>query len=80
MSEGWTSEDFREHTDERKQRGIKNLAQANLAGFTRHSELHYSRTLLGDRMDYWPSRNRWRWRRKTMTGNVQQFITKRLLQ
>lgn len=42
--------------------------------WTRHHETHYSRDLLGERLDYWPGPMKWRWRGKTATGDVMQFI------
>ncbi len=47
------------------------------SGWTRHTDAHYSRTLLGDRLDYWPGPCKWRWRGTTMTGDVNQFIEAR---
>lgn len=66
---------MKRHDKERRER---NLSSADLSGFTRHTEHHYSRHLNGDRLDYWPSRNRFRWRGKTHTGDVQGFIRNRL--
>lgn len=43
-------------------------------GWTKHTDAHYSRSLLGDRLDYWPGRLKWRWRGKTQVGDVDQFI------
>lgn len=46
-------------------------------GWTRHHETHWSYELLGDRLDYWPGPMRFRWRNKTMNGDVCAFIRKR---
>lgn len=46
-------------------------------GWTRHHETHWSYMLLNDRLDYWPGPMRFRWRGKTMTGDVQEFIAAR---
>jgi len=42
--------------------------------WVRHSDLHYSRDLLGDRLDYWPGTLRFRWRGETRQGSVDDFI------
>ena len=45
--------------------------------WTKHHDTHWSTTLLGDRLDYWPGPKRWRWRGVTMTGDVFAFIKAR---
>lgn len=42
-----------------------------------HHETHYSRDLGGDRLDYWPGPQRFRWRGKTYSGDVHGFIRNR---
>lgn len=74
---GDMGEVFRVHNALRKERGERNLAKASLDGFEQCTPYHYHRVLLGDRLDYWPSRNKWMWRGKVMTGNVREFIEKR---
>ena len=65
----------------------KNLKEAkatilNGVLFTKHTEYHYSLRypLQGERLDYWPSRNKWRWKNRNYTGtphDLQQFVSKR---
>ena len=43
----------------------------------KHHETHWSYILLGDVLDYWPGPMRFRWRGKTMNGDVFAFIKKR---
>lgn len=62
--------------EERKQHRRRNLAKADPTGWTQHTAYHWSRTLAGHRLDYWPSANKWQWQGKVMTGDVQQFIAK----
>jgi hypothetical protein len=62
------------HNKERRER---NLAAADPDGWTQHTPYHWSRTLCGDRLDYWPSTNRFRWRGRTHVGGVQGFIRNR---
>jgi len=60
-----------------KQRRSDNLASADPTGWTQHTPVHWSRVLLGDRLDYWPSRNKFRWRGKTHHGDVMGFVRNR---
>lgn len=46
-------------------------------GWTKHTAYHWSRTLAGNRLDYWPSRKKWRYQGRVMRGNVQAFIAAR---
>ena len=59
------------------ERRSRNLAAADPTGWTIHTEYHWSRDLGGSRLDYWPSRNKFQWRGKVMTGDVVGFIRKR---
>lgn len=48
--------------------------------FTQHTPWHWSITCDGDRLDYWPSKNKWRWRDKSYTGtpkDLLHFVAKR---
>ena len=74
---GEMSEIFNAMKERDKERKSRNLANANLTGFTRHTEFHYSTNLQCDRLDYWPSRNKFMWRKKVYTGDVQGFIKNR---
>lgn len=54
--------------ERRKERQAANLADARareIDGWRHHTTWHWSRDLCGDRLDYWPSRNRCRWRGQT---------------
>lgn len=59
---------------EKKARRAAALDEADTSGFTQHSPHHFSTTLLGDRLDWWPSSTKFRWRGKTYTGGVHGFI------
>jgi hypothetical protein len=65
---------IREHDKERRER---NLAKADPTGWTQHTEHYWSRQLNGKRLDYWPSRNKFQYAGKVMTGDVIGFIKKR---
>ena len=60
-----------------KERRHRNLEVADPTGWTIHTAVHWSRDLAGERLDYWPSRNKFRWKGKTRTGDVNGFIRNR---
>lgn len=46
-----------------------------------HTEYHFSFTLQNNRVDYWPSSSRWRWKNKAYFGNMRSlcgFVSKRM--
>lgn len=63
--------------ERRKERGQRNLAAADTTGWTQHTEFHWSRLFNGKRLDYWPSRNRFSYGGRVMTGNVATWMAKR---
>ena len=66
--------------DERKakrQERMKN-PEADPDGWTIHNPGHWSRDLLGYRLDYWPSTTKFRWKNRTRSGDVEGFIRNRL--
>lgn len=60
-----------------KERRWANHAKADPTGWTQHSDVHWSRELKGHRLDYWPTKNKFRYKGRTMTGDVVGFIRKR---
>ena len=74
--EDW--EAFEQLREERKQkRAERREAFGGGPGWTRHTDTHWSYRLLGEHLDYWPGPMRFRWRGKTMTGDVLGFIRNR---
>jgi hypothetical protein len=71
------ADDFRAMKAHDKQRRERNLKAADPAGWTIRTEYHWQRDLLGDVVDYWPSRNKWRWRGKTHHGSIKRWLEKR---
>jgi hypothetical protein len=53
-------------------------AEHQSEGWVKHTTYHWSRDLLGEALHYWPSSGKWRWKGKTMTGRVSEFINARL--
>ncbi|MFA5630323.1 MAG: hypothetical protein WC997_02325 [Porticoccaceae bacterium] len=60
-----------------RERRARNLANADPSGWTIHTEHHWSRVLSGKRLDYWPSRNKFQFEGRVMTGDVMGFIRRR---
>ena len=77
MTGGDMGEFFNALRERDKQRKARNLRAADPTGFTQHTAYHWSCELQGHRLDYWPSRNKWRWRGRTYTGDVRGFIRQR---
>jgi len=74
---GDVGEAFRARREYDRERKERNLKAADPTGWNQHTEYHWSRTLNGKRLDYWPSRNKFQYEGRVMTGNVLGFIRKR---
>ena len=70
---------FRALTEHIKVRRGVNLLNADSDGWKKHTAFHWSRELNGERLDYWPSRNKFMYLKKVMCGDVKAFIAKREL-
>ena len=68
---------FRDLKAHNMRRAAKNLASADPAGWVKHTPWHWSREFNGKRPDYWPSRNRFQYEGKVMTGDVGAWMRKR---
>lgn len=55
----------------------ENLNSASSDGWKKHTPYHWYRDLNGKRLDYWPSRNKFQYEGKVMTGGIDGFIKKR---
>ena len=73
---GDTAEDFKFLKQLNKDRKKRNLENASKEGWNLHTEWHWSRTLNGKRLDYWPSKNKFQYDGKIMCGDVDGFIRK----
>lgn len=73
---GDTGDYFRALNKLNKERKKRNLESASRDGWHLHTEYHWSRTLNGKRLDYWPSRNKWQYDCRVMCGDVLAFIRK----
>lgn len=65
------------YREAQREKRKKNLAKANTKGWTEHTPHHFSRDLLGHKLDWWPSSNKFMWKGKVMNGRVEDFIRKR---
>jgi hypothetical protein len=74
---GDMSEVFNDMKDIDKDRRQKNLTNANAEGWDKHTAYHWSRTLNGKRLDYWPSKNKFQYDNSVMCGDVEGFIRNR---
>lgn len=52
----------------------KRLESADDTGWKKHTEYHWSRQLNGLRLDYWPSKSKFQYQGRVMTGNVNKYI------
>ena len=75
---GDVGEDYRALKAHRKEQREKNLTNANDEGWNKHTEYHWSRTLNGKRLDYWPSKNKFQYEGRVMCGGIEGFIRNRL--
>lgn len=69
--------DMREANRQRRERNLKRAQDSELP-WMKHTDHHWSLELQGDRLDYWPSTQKFRWRGKSYQGGVEGFIRKRL--
>lgn len=74
---GDVGEYWNDHKEWDKQRKKRNLSKADPTGWKIHTDYHWSRELNGKRIEYWPSRNKFQYEGKIMTGDVFGFIRKR---
>ena len=68
---------FREWDRQKKERREANLDEFDPDGWTKHTDYHFSQTVAGKRLDYWPSKKKWMYDGKVATGSVEDFIAAR---
>ena len=66
--------------EEDKARKMRNLAAADPTGWDQKTPYHWQRELDGDIVDYWPSRNKWRWRGRTRVGEIKGWLARKTSQ
>ena len=59
---------FKEKFDADRKRFLEEAFRYDDGGWTKHTQWHWSRKINGQRLDYWPSRNKFMWRGKVYRG------------
>ena len=62
--------------DADRARFMSEASAADDGGWHKHSAHHWSRTVAGDRLDYWPTRKKYQFRGKVRRGDVYAVIRK----
>jgi len=79
---GDVGEDFNAHREFMREKRAGNLENAKKAewpvAWIVHTPYHWSCKLNGKRLDYWPTRCKFQYDGRIMTGGVKGFINKRL--
>jgi hypothetical protein len=70
-------EDFKAMKDHYQKVRHERARTEDPTGWTQHTQWHWSRKLNGVRLDYWPSRQRFRYGGRTMSGDVHGFMRNR---
>lgn len=60
--------------DADRQRFMAQAIAVDDGGWTKHTEHHWSRSISGERLDYWPSRKKYQWRGKVQRGDVMKIV------
>lgn len=70
----------KEKFDNDRARFLANALQQDDGGWAKHTDFHWSRTVSGKRLDYWPSRKKWQYDGRVQRGDVQRFIQQKAKQ
>lgn len=57
-----------------KAKAVKKAKRGKLINWMKHTNVHWQAYIGGDRLDYWPTKRKWRFRGETRTGDVEKFI------
>lgn len=69
---------LRQHRKEQRESNLENAENhCSAQCWTKHTKYHWARDLNGYRLDFWPSKRKFMYKGKVMTGNVTAFINKR---
>lgn len=72
--------DRKEKFDADRKRFMEEAQARDDGEWTKHTQWHWSRTVNGKRLDYWPSRKKFMYEGKVRRGDVLKFIYKNTLQ
>ena len=73
---GAIKEHKKEKFDADRARFLSEAKATDDGQWVKHTEHHWSRSLSGERLDYWPSRKKFMYQGRVMRGNVHKFIDK----
>ena len=69
---------LKEHTKDKFDSDRKAFLEKAIAeddgGWTKHTDYHWSRVVDGKRLDYWPSRKKYKWKGKVRRGDVATIL------
>lgn len=63
-----------EKFDADRKRFMAQAVAGDDGGWTKHTPHHWSRTVNGDRLDYWPSRKKFMYRGRVQRGDVMKIV------
>lgn len=74
---------FDELRKQKQKRRARRLAATDDYGWTKHTETHWSRMLtnshgMRDKLDYWPSSNKWLFKGKYYRGGLPKWIAEKV--
>jgi hypothetical protein len=69
---------LKEHSKEKFDRDrtafLEKAKKDDDGGWTKHTEYHWSRSVNGERLDYWPSRKKYQYKGKVKRGDVMRIV------
>lgn len=66
--------DMRSVNAARRSRNLDSADSVDDGNWIKHTNYHWSRKIGDKRLDYWPSKNKWRICGKTMHGDIGSFL------
>jgi len=75
---GMLKQNFMQEFGSDRARFMQEAIDDDDGGWTKHTEFHWSRTVAGHKLDFWPSRKKWQYRGKIRRGNVYEFIKRKV--
>ena len=71
-------DDLRECDRKRRYKNLEQAKATTALPWRRFTDYHWQLRLRDDPVDYWPTRNKWRWRGKTYHGDCESWVNKKL--
>lgn len=70
----WYAARCKEKFNSDRARFLEDAQAKDDGGWVKHTQWHWSRTLCGNRLDYWPSRKKWMYLNEVKRGDVHAFM------